>query len=186
MINAITYENIIKYLGEFLDTYSGLAPSRILNADSIRGTDLGELINDHEQYSPEVSSSFLLFELVEDQDGENYLTKGEVETTMMTIQSYNFHIMIYGNTAPTDAQKISSLFKQESDALSLRDLGIFIKGVSPIEAINEFINNTLLLRRDIIVHLQVRYQFEGIGEEVGDFNSKQNITIVVKGVQGEN
>ena len=71
MINSTTFESLVKCLANFLDTYSGLDPRRILNAESIRGTDLAELISPTESYSPEVSRSFLLFELIENQNGDN-------------------------------------------------------------------------------------------------------------------
>ena len=182
MINAITYEVIIKILGKFLDTYSGLLPTRILNADSIRGTDLSEIISGTEMYSPGVSTSFLLFELLENQNGDHFITSGETNNNMMTIQSYNYHIMIYGNQAPTDAQKISTLFKQSDSALELRDSGIFIKGVSSIEPINEFINNTLILRRDLLINLQVRYDFSNVGKDNGYFAENQDIITIVESV----
>ena len=182
MINALSYEDIIKILGGFLDTYSGLAPTRILNADSIRGTDLSEVISDHETYSPSVSSSFLLFELIEDQNKDHFVTSGSEDNSMMTIQSYNFHIMLYGNEAPTDAQKLSALFKQSDSALGLREAGVYIHGVGPIEAINEFINNTLLLRRDLMIGIQTRFEFTKIGKTSEYFDENQTITTIAESV----
>lgn len=182
MIKSITYENIVRTLASFLDNYSGIDPIRILNADSIRGTDISEAISSTEMYSPEASPSFVLFELLEDQNDANFSTKGEEESDMDRIQSYNFHLMIYGNSSPMDAQKISSLFKQPDCALYLRDCGIFISGVDPVEAINEFINNTLLLRRDLIIKLQVRHEFKNVGIDVGYFEEDQQILTVVENV----
>ena len=180
MIKAITYEDIIKTLGTFLDTYSGLAPTRILNADSIRGTALSEVISSHEEYSPDVSSSFLLFELLENTDGDHFISKGKEEQIMMTVQSYIFHMMIYGNQAPKDAQKISAIFKEEGCALELRDSGVFIQGVSPVDPINEFINDTLLIRRDVIVKLQCRHEFGNVGKKDEYFDENQEITTITK------
>ena len=179
MIKSINYETTVKNLAKFLDTYSGLAPDRILNADSVRGTNLSELITPTQAYSPEVSTSFLLFELIENQNGDNFITKGDHDNEMLTIQTYDFHLMIYGNSSPNDAQKISALFKQAEIALGLRDLGVYIKGVSPIEAINEFINDTLLLRRDLMIQIQTKHEFNDIGPATEYFDDAQSVSLVV-------
>lgn len=178
MIRAVDYEQVVKTLAAFLDENSGLSTERILNADSIRGTELAEMISSTQSYSPTAKNSFLLFELIENQNQEmNFLTSGSTSESMMSIQAYDFHLMVYGNSSPTDAQKISLLFKQEDNAIDLREKGIFINGVAPIEAINEFVNNTLYLRRDIFVHLQVRYQFDEIGKDPGYFEESGDLTV---------
>lgn len=182
MIEAISFEDIIRKVCKFLDTYSGVDPKNILNADSIRGTDLSEMINESSAYSPNASNPFILFELLENQEEDNYITKGQTSTEMETIQVYNFHLMIYGNTSPTYAQKIAALFKQENNALSLREDGIFVKGVSKITPNNEFINNTLILRRDLIIKFETRHHFEDIGEDVGYFNETDILGVDVKNI----
>lgn len=184
MINATTYENIIKALGKVLDDYSGLLAANIQNADSARGTDISQKITPVEAYSPTLSDSFMLFELIESPDGEHYVTKDEIKEnkqSMTTIQSYDYHLMIYGNHSPIDAQKISSIFKRENIALSLHEKGIFITGVGGIEAINEFINNTLVLRRDLIIKIEARYIFEST-EDVQYFDQNQEVGLIVKNV----
>ena len=112
-----------------------------------------------------------------------FITKGNDDNNMMTIQTYDFHMKIYGNTAPTDAQKVSALFKQADIALALRDMGAYIKGVSPIEPINEFINNTYLLRRDLIIQIQAKHEFDNIGPETGYFDEAQDVSLVVNVVK---
>lgn len=180
MITPITYEDIIKTLGKFLDEYSGLNPIRILNADSVRGTDLSQIISETEMYSPALSNSFLLFELLEDEAGEHFLTKGESEQEMIAIQTYNYHLMIYGNHAPRDAQRIASIFKNGDLAMKLRDSGIYIDGVSTVSAINEFINNTLIFRRDIDIKVQVAYKFDDIGDKPEYFTHLTEVITVLK------
>ena len=180
MIKAIKYEDIVKILAKVLDNNSGLDPKRILNADSVRGTDLSQYISSSETYAPDVSDSFLIFELLENQNGDHFVTKGE-DDSMITIQSYDYHLMIYGNSSPTDAQKISAVFKKENIALSLRDEGIFVNGVTGVEAINEFINNTYILRRDLIIKIQTRYVFEN-KENIEYFDPNQNVDPVVKDI----
>lgn len=180
MIKAITYDEIVKVLAKFLDDNSGIYPTRILNAASVRGTDISQVISETETYSPEMSNSFLLFELIEDENGEHFVTKGESETDMTTIQSYIFHLMIYGNKSATDAQKISAIFKTSDLVLGLRDEGIYVNGVNPIQSNNEFINNTYLFRKDIDINIQVRYNFENIVEDPEYFESLLGLYVLSK------
>lgn len=177
MISATTYKDIIITLGKFLDEKSGLNSQRILNADSVRGTDISQMINSTESYSPAQSDSFLLFELLEDTSGEHFVTPGQREQDMMSIQSFNFHIMIYGNNSPMDAQKISTIFKNADLVLGLRDSGIFVNQVSAVDPINEFINNTLLIRRDIDIKIEVRFQFDNVGPEPEYFETLTKIEV---------
>ena len=180
MITPVTYEEAVKALAAFLDSKSGLDPDRILNADSARGTDLSEMISDSQTYSPSASSSLMLFELIEPGDGEHFATTDKKPSDMMTIQSYDLHLMIYGNSSPNDAQRISAAFKQPDNAYSLREKGLFIDGVSEITPVNEFVNNTLLLRRDLMIHVKTRQIFKNIVEDPGEFDETQSITLVVR------
>lgn len=179
MIKKISYPDIVKNLVKVLEDYSGLRKTSIVNLVSISGVDLGELISESEQYSINASDSFLLFELLEN-NSDNYVTKGSKNDQMEYIQSYDFHIIVYGNNAPVDCQKISALFKQENIALFLRDNGIYIKGVSPIDPRTEFINNTLIVRRDLMVRIYCRNEFDNIGIPTDYFDKKQKIGICVK------
>lgn len=179
-IKPVTYKKIIVGLAKFLDKYTFLDPNRILNADSIRGTPLTQYLSDNRTYSIEAGNSFLLFELLEDPDSDNFITKGDRETSMMTVQSYKLNMMIYGNSSVTDSQRISTIFKQANLALELRDKGIYVKGVVPIIAANEFINDTYILRRDLTVDIQVTYLFDDVSEDEGYFANNQEIDLIVK------
>lgn len=179
MIKAITYEEAVKQLAAFLASKSGISPDSIFNADSARGTDLSLMISSTQSYSPRASKSFMLFELRESAE-EDFATVGYTPETMMAIQSYDFHMMIYGNSSPQDAMRVFSAFKQPDNAMALRDAGVYVKGVAPIESMNEFINNTLLLRRDVIAKVQIRAQFDEVAPDVGVFDDSQAITLVVR------
>lgn len=176
MIKKVIYEDIIRSIRRLLIDYSGIPGHKILNALSARGTPLAEYISESEEESINMSTSFLLFELIEDQDANNYVTTSQNDG-MMTIQAFQFHIMIYGNNCHTDAQKISTLFKQSDNALRLRNEGVFINGVEPVESINEFINDTLIQRCDLFIKLQGRFEFEETSEDVGYFEKIKSIVV---------
>ena len=177
MISPITYEKIIKKLAEILDRYTKIPSERILNSDSIRGTNLSEYIDTDIVYSPSASDSFLLFELLEDMNGEHFVTKGKDDKGMLTIQTYKFHIYIYGNHSSTDAQRISAIFKTEEIVLDLRNAGIFIVSISPVEQIKEFVNDTLLLRRDLEITLETTHQFDDLNSNDEYFEQLTEIIV---------
>lgn len=185
MIKQTDFEGMVKTVARFLDAYSGIKPSNILNADSIRGTDLSEMISESQSFSPKANSAFMLFEFLENPE-DDYITSGEKEGNMCTIQSYDLHLKIYGNSSPDVAQRVSALFKVPDIALSLRDEGVFIKGVSPIVPMNEFVNNTWLIRRDLVVKTQIRFEIQSLSEDPGVFGDIQGISVVVLTQQTRN
>ena len=178
MIAAISYDGMIKAIAAFLDEESGVSSDRILNADSIRGADLAEMISSSQSYSPIAGSAFMLFEVVENPEND-FLTQGKSASKMDAIQTYDLHLKIYGNSSPSAAQKASLAFKKPENAMSLRDKGLFVNGVMPIEAQNEFINNTWVLRRDIIVRIQARSEYEDASQDPGFFDETQAIDALV-------
>lgn len=184
IIKSTDYEGAVKTLASFLDEKSGLDPNRILNADSIRGTDLSEMISSSQSYSPNAGGVFMLFELIENQNDEHFATTGSAQDSMMTIRSLDFHLMIYGNRSPDFAQRMFALFKSGDNAVALREEGVFVNGVESVEAINEFVNNTLLLRRDLIVKIQIRTDVLGAGEDVGEFEAPVPDWLVVQKISG--
>lgn len=178
MIKATTYKETVKKLLEILETYSGIDTNRIFNALSVRGTDISVIISENEDpisLSPNLSESFVLFELIEDPTGENYITPNGDK--MDTIQTYIFHLLIYGNQSVMDSHKISTIFKTPNIALELRNSGIFIKGVSSIEPNDEFINDTLYLRRDLDISLQTRYSFDMVIPDVEYFENFEGLIV---------
>ena len=157
MIKPISYEEIIKVLRNTIIENSDLPAERVLNALSARGTDLSEILNHTQVYSYSLKDVFILFELLKDENGNNFVTKKD-DNSMLTISSYKFHIMIYGNGSNDYSQIIRSIFKQSSVALDLRGMGVHVTSVSSGETLNEFINNTLWLRNDIIVYIETVYE----------------------------
>lgn len=163
MIKPITYEDIIKILRRTVIENSRVDGSRVLNALSVRGTDLSDVISATQTYSFAASDVFILFELLKDENGDNYVTPKD-DNSMIAIASYKYHLMIYGNGSDLCSQVLRTTFKQPYIAMDLRDQGIYIRTVSSGETINEFNNNTLLLRNDLEVEIEVAYILENITE----------------------
>lgn len=164
MIKPITYEDLIKILRTTIITQAELASDKVLNALSIRGTDLSHIISSTQVYSFAAKDTVILFELLKDQDGDNFVTPKD-DNHMLVISSYDFHLKVYGNGSDACTQKLRAIFKQPSIALDLREQGIFVKTITSGESINEFINNTMLLRNDLYIKVEVTYLIENTKQQ---------------------
>lgn len=164
MIKPISYEEIIKVLRNAIIENSDLPAERVLNALSVRGTDLSEILNHTQVYSYSLKDVFILFELLKDQNGDNFVTPKNDEY-MLTVSSYQFHLIIYGNASDDCSQKIRSIFHQGSVVSDLRENGIHITTVTSGETINEFLNNTLWLRNDLIINFQTTFESKNVKKE---------------------
>ena len=183
MMKAINYEDIIKLLRTSIIDNSNITASKVLNALSVRGTDLSQIINNTKVYSYSAKDVFLLFELLKNDSGNNFVTKKD-DNSMIVVSSYKFHLMIYGNGSDDFSQIIKSIFHQSSVLNNLRDNGIHILNISSGESINEFVNNTLLLRNDLMINLETIYESKNKHDAEYfdiDYNA-ENIMLNVKNI----
>lgn len=185
MITPINYEDIIKLLRSSIIENSDIDPNKVLNALSVRGTDLSAIIGYTKTYSYSMKDVFLLFELLKDQNATNNFVTKKDDNNMLTVSSYSFHIMIYGNGSDDYSQIIKSIFHQSQVLNNLRDNGVHITNISSGETIHEFVNNTLLLRNDLILNLETVFESENKQaqeyfnrhSDISDFN------IIVKNIK---
>ena len=153
MITSIDYDTLIILVREQLIEQTGISGDRILNAASVRGADLTEILNNTDVFS------IKLIDVVE-QENENNVIIPEEDDTMTSLATYNFILKIYGNMCHMCAQQIRALFKTSEVATTLRNAGVYIKGIEfPIDQ-KEFINNTLWPRCDLTLQLQCRHNFK--------------------------
>ena len=86
-----------------------------------------------------------------------------------SIVPYNFNLKIYGDLSHDVAQKISIRLKSSEVAFNLRENGLYVKSISSPTPTHEFINNTLWMRVDITINLNIRYYISNL-EDVGYFS----------------
>lgn len=184
MIKTISYENIIIELRKTIMQYADLKPQKVMNALSIRGTELSDKISQNITQSFSAGDVFILFELLKDEDGDNYVTPKD-DKNMISIASYKFHLMIYGNGSDNCSQVIRTIFKRPNIAMDLREKGIYVRSINSGETINEFINNTLLLRSDLELYIEVAYVLNNKEEpeyfSTEDF-SQEDVMLTIKEV----
>ena len=104
---------------------------------------------------------------------------------MIVVSSYKFHIMIYGNGSDDYSQIVKSIFHQNLVLNNLKENGIFINDISSGESINEFINNTLLLRNDLMVNLETVYESKN-KQQNEYFDQNYNINDIYLYVKNKN
>ena len=179
IIKPISYKDTIIELRKVLIKHSHVKDFKILNALSVRGTDLSSMLSGTETDGYSMSDVFILFELFKNSDGNNYVTSIN-DDEMMSINSYRFHIIIYGNNSDTCLQYIKAAFKQTSVAQNLRNKGILITGIDAGESIHEFYNNTLWLRHDLNVMLETTTNMTNVEkQEYFDYNNSKNESKVI-------
>lgn len=175
MIQTVTYEDIIKILGNEILNCVDISRDRIKNAYSVRGSNLAKHLSSTEQNSINLNDPFIIFELYEAQDATN-TTINEDESTNI-VQNYNYLIKIYGNACHQYSREILARFKSHEIMYKLYGKGIWITSITFPTAVNEFINNTLWPRCDLTVNIRVLHNIThlDIAEEIEAYD---NINIV--------
>ena len=161
------YLNIIKKLRKEIVKQSELPPENVLNALSDNGTRLSQIINETITNSFESTDSFIIFELIEDTSSLTLIATDDDGGE--SIVPYNFNLKIYGELSHDVAQKISIRLKSSEVAFNLRENGLHVKSISSATPTHEFINNTLWMRVDITINLNIRYYISNL-EDVGYFS----------------
>ena len=73
MLPNTDFDNVIRALRKTIIDYVGIDGNRVLNALSVRGADLLKIINSTELNSYNLSDSFIVFELLEDNEKEYHI-----------------------------------------------------------------------------------------------------------------
>lgn len=162
MIKSINYKDIIINLRKEIIKQSGISDDRVLNALSVRGTDLTKILDDS-ILSYDISDCFIIFELVEDNSKTSYTTPNE--NSMDSIANFNMLLKIYGNSSYIVSQMLKSRLKNPNVITELRNKGIYLTSIDNIVSVNEFINNTYWIRHDMTLNITVRFNFNNIEDE---------------------
>lgn len=155
MINATTYENIIRNIRQNIITKLNISADRVLNADSVRGPDLKKILSCSDSTSFSLNDLFIVFRLKE-YENDSYYIIPEDDNSSSLIISYEFTMNIYGNAAHDASQKLLTIFKEERTLVDLYEQGIYIHQVTKPRFMNEFINNTMWPRCDMSIISEVR------------------------------
>ena len=177
-MKAITnLQELEKILRNELITQTELSSEYVLNALSVRGTDLEKRLSDENLISIDISNSFVLFYLQSNENANHNFTEENIITgELYSFTSYTLYIIIYGNDSKTVAQKIKSRFESQCVRTTLHDKGIHLEHVSNMSTKNEFKNSTMWIRHDIDIDFSCKTIYKSITTENNiDIINKINI-----------
>ena len=156
---ATTYNQIVENLYSILVEKSGLPQNLVVNIKSISGADVEKILSETTVVSPNVSDSFITFEILENEN-DAYGATTMSDTKMETIAAYELHLRIYGESCHELAQRMFAAFKLPSTAMELLDNGMKVTDYSQISSVNEFINMTRWERCDFALEFLCRKVYE--------------------------
>jgi hypothetical protein len=154
-IKAITYDDALILVRKEIISFTGIASALVINATSIRGPDVVKMINTQISISPDLSNTFIVFEMTENQD-EVFGATQQDDSVQGVVMPYDFNLKIYGTKCHEYADKILADFRLPKTVTALWDEGVWVYGVSRPESVNEIINNTVWPRCDLHISFETR------------------------------
>lgn len=173
-ITAIdNFENILINIRKTIIKVLNINPTRVMNAASVRGTDLSKIISASESTSLTLNDVFIIFEFKESDD-DIYWLMHENDNTSSYITSYDFNLKIYGKGSHIASNLIINGFKNINILTDLYDLGIKVEGITKPITMHEPINETIWPRTDF--KIVVTSRIENINsDEIAYFTGITNI-----------
>lgn len=156
-----------------LNKISGIPNNMILNGESIRSPELVTIKNG--QKVPIGYDEDCIVHYVDPTDDISVV---DTFDELNTIQSYELHLIVYGNNCKKVAQTIkSNLYTREALDM-LTDYGIGLLSIAPLENTSEFMTeNTYVLRYDIKIKFDCQFtddrKFEVVEIENAEFTMKE-------------
>ena len=154
-IVSTTYKEMIKNVRAALIRQSELDGNRIMNAITTTGADLSKITSSTSSTSFTLSDTFMVFECVTNNELYGSTKKDRYGQQFENVMSFDFNIKIYGSGSPAMYQTLLSRFRSEEVCEALRDLGVYIYGVTECVMVNEFINKLLWQRCDFTLKVQI-------------------------------
>lgn len=126
----------------------------ILNGESIRGTELVTIKNG--QKVPISLDDTCIIHYINPVDTINIIEPVENDDYIQTLQSYELHLVIYGNNSHNVVNNIKANIYSEYCSNTLRDNDISLLNIESIENTSDFkINQTYVLRYDVKINFDV-------------------------------
>lgn len=175
-----------KVIRKFLIEQSELNSNKVLNALSIRGTDLDELIAENTYDSISTAETTMLFETkTRNTTSDMSMTTDEttysettcandticgndtlvgvttvVEDGLVYYKAFRVRVILYGNDSINMALKLISRFRTDKIRNDFYDNGIYLETISDSESVNEYKNETMWLRTDFDIDISVKFETE--------------------------
>lgn len=161
MITPITNsDDIIILLRKEIMNQLSLDGKYVVNALSVYGPDMNVGQTNTVFNSVKPTDTFIIFELEEENGNDNM--QEDMGDHILTYVEYSFNLYIYGNKAGINSHILKSRLMSPELIEGLEEKGIHIRTIEEPASINEFINNVMWQRRDMSIHISVRYDVNKI------------------------
>ena len=157
--------DIEKIIGNVLYRQSKLNRKNIMNALSVRGSDLSKFITDTVKQSYELSDLAMLFEVTVDESENSNFTE-QLDDRIIQSNAYLVSVYIYGNESMTLAKQLKARLESEIIRSDLQKNDICLSNVSNIASYNEYINDTMWLRADFSITLFAYMLVDNVNEYI--------------------
>lgn len=164
MIALSNVNELNKILRNQLIKQSRLNSEQVLNALSIHGEDLDKLLEEQAYISIDRSDLLILFELQSRRNDSDVSMTNEDDSVTM-YRSFNFRVIIYGNDSSSLANVLVSRFRTEAVRNELHYNGVYLERVNEPDILNEYKNNTMWLRNDIVLEISCKFNISQIDVE---------------------
>ena len=195
--------NVINDFRQILITQSNLDEDRVLNALSLNGTELDVLLEDSVYTSITQDNTTLLFTLnalpsesnVSMEEGtifngtdltcspasicsqDTLVGDVDIDTSITSYNMYQFKLMIYGNNSYEVATSLVARLRSTAVRTQLYSCGIYLSEIFTPETINEFKNNCMWLRNDVLINIGIKYSVSQISDTT-PYAKTNTITII--------
>ena len=144
----------IKAWRKILMNITDIPNNMIISGESIRGSELVTIKNG--QKVPIGYDEDCIVHYVDPTDD---LSIVDTSSELSTIQSYELHLVIYGNNCKKVAQKIKSNLYTREILDELTENGIGLLGIKPVENTSDFMtDNTYVLRYDLRILFDCQFE----------------------------
>ena len=175
-LTSISQINVI--LGNAIVAQTQLDKKYVLNGKSLYGVNR-EKIDDYIATTFKDDDSYVVF-LLEPDESSDDMTEETVENKIDVYDSYLFTIMCYGTRYNELALQLKSRLLTEECQLSIQNQGIHIQSIDLSRGISEFINDTLVNRRDVMLHISCQFEVSKVSnaEEMNSMNETFKVETV--------
>lgn len=152
----------IKAWRKILMNITDIPNNMIISGESIRGSELVTIKN--EQKVPIGYDEDCIVHYVDPTDDMSIV---DTSSELSTIQSYELHLVIYGNNCKKVAQKIKSNLYTRVMLDELTENGIGLLEIKPVENTSDFMtDNTYVLRYDLRILFDCQFEDDRKIDEV--------------------
>ena len=162
MTKLTSASQINTILGNAIVEQAPLDKKYVLNGKSLYGASR-EQIDEYIAATFKEDDSYVVF-LLEADDTSDNMTEETKEHTIDVYDSYVFTIMCYGARYNELAFQLKSRFLTEECQLAIQNRGIHIQSIDLSRGISEFINDMLVNRRDVVLHISCQFEVNKISD----------------------